>query len=84
MQASFRRSVLSASLVAMASVLFTAPAGAMGRSTTPSVPSPNHASRIQAEQKNIVTAIQTQVAVLRQEVAILKDRVERQDVAAAE
>jgi uncharacterized protein YceH (UPF0502 family) len=84
MQTSLRRSVLSASLVAMASVLFTVPAGAMGRSTTPSVQSPNPSSRIQAEQKNIVTALQTQVEALRQEVAILKVRVERQDVAAAE
>ena len=84
MHTSFRRSVLSASLVAMASVLFTVPAGAMGRSTTPSIQTPDRVSRIEAGQKNSVTALQTQVEALRQEVAMLKDRVERQDVAAAE
>ena len=83
MQTSLRRSVLSASLVAMGSVLFTAPAGAMGRSTTPSIQTPDCVSRIEAEQKNIVTAIHSQVEALRQEVAILKARVERQEVAAA-
>lgn len=81
MQASLRRSVLSAVLVVIASVLFTAPASAMGRSSTPS----DHSSVTQtAEQKNVATTLQSQVEALRQEVADLKARVERQDVAAAE
>ena len=84
MQASLRRSALSSSLIALASVLFTVPAGAMGRSTTPSAHTPDHASRNGAEPKNIATALQAQVEALRQEVAMLKIRVERQDVAAAE
>ena len=84
MQASIRRSVLSASFVAIASVLVTAPAAAMGRSTTPSIHKPDASSRLETEQKNIVTALQTQVEALRQEVAMLKVRVEQQDLATAE
>jgi hypothetical protein len=84
MQASLRRSILSASFVAIASALVTAPAGAMGRSTTPSIHKPDASSRIETAQKNIVTTLQTQVEALRQEVALLKERVDRQDVAAAE
>lgn len=84
MQASLRRTVLSASFAAIASLVVTAPAGAMGRSTTPSIHTPDAPKGIEAKQKDIVTALQTQVDVLRREVATLKDRVERQDVAAAE
>jgi len=84
MQASLRRSVLSASLIVMASVLFAAPAGAMGRSTKPSPQTPDRVSRIEAEQQYIAMALQSQVEALRQEVAALKARVERQDVAAAD
>ena len=84
MQASLHRSLLSASFVAMASILFTAPAGAMGRSTKPAVATPDHLSRIEAEQKHALTALHSQVEALRQEVATLRVRVERQDVAVAE
>ncbi len=83
MQASLLRSVLSASLVAMASMLFTAPAGAMGRSTTPGIHTLTHASRIEAQPKKVATALSSQVEALRHEVAMLKARVDRQDLAAA-
>jgi len=61
----------------------------MGRSSTPSVQSSalqtaDRVGRIQAEQKNVATTLQSQVEALRQEVADLKARVERQDVAVAE
>lgn len=81
MSASLRRSVLSTSLVVMASLVAVPTAGAMGRSSTPS----DHSSATQtAEQKNVATTLQSQVEALRQEVADLKARVERQDVAVAE
>jgi uncharacterized protein YceH (UPF0502 family) len=40
--------------------------------------------RIEAEQKTMTAALHSQVEALRQEVADLKARVERQDVATAE
>lgn len=84
MQASLPRSVLSASVVVMASIVTATPAAAMGRSTTPSTQTPDRLGRIEAEQKHVVTALERQVDALRQEVAVLKARVERQDVAVAE
>jgi uncharacterized protein YceH (UPF0502 family) len=55
----------------------------MGRPTTPSIQSHNHARRIDAEQKTNATPLYSQVEALRHEVAMLKARLDRQDVAAA-
>jgi hypothetical protein len=84
MQASLRRSVLSASLVVMACSVAAPAASAMGWSPAPSVRAPESVSRIGTVDQNADHTLQAQVEALRQEVADLKARVERQDVAAAE
>lgn len=84
MQTSLPRSALSASLVAIASLLVTAPAAAMGQSTTPTSHAPNASIQTKDPQKNIVSLLQTQVEALRQKVAMLKVRVERQGLGQSE
>lgn len=84
MQTSVTRSALFASLVAIASLLVTAPAAALGRSTTPTSHAPNASIQTKAPQKNIVSSLQTQVEALRQDVAMLKVRVERQGLGRSE
>lgn len=89
MHASSRRTVLFATLAVVVPSLYTAPAGALGRSSAPSTKSPvvqtvERLGRIEAEQKTMTAALHSQVEALRQEVADLKARVERQDFATAD
>lgn len=84
-----RRTVFSATLVFGAVALYTAPASAMGRSgassSRPTVAqAANCLSQAETRQKNVITAIQSQVEALRRELADLKTAVNVQGVAAAE
>lgn len=84
MQASLRRSTLSASLVVMASLVTATPVMAMGWSPTQSVPEAKNIGQFGTVDRNALMDLEAQVEALRREVADLKDRVEQQDVAAAE